>query len=197
MSNATSNTLDKVSGDFESELLAELQNGKETAVSTLESSKKEAKAAVTKILEGSVKQAESLHRQIIGTAELETRNAQLKTLEKAVVEVIDSAVKELQAESGSLYEKALVNLIKEGIDAIGPKAKVSCNLKDRKAVASAISKLGGQSKLVLEEKSLDTIGGVIMTNSDGSVGFDNTFEARLERMRPSLRMEISTILASS
>lgn len=36
-----------------------------------------------------------------------------------------------------------------------------------------------------------------MTSMDGSVRFDNTFEARLERMRPTLRMEASAILTSA
>jgi V/A-type H+-transporting ATPase subunit E len=60
-----------------------------------------------------------------------------------------------------------------------------------------LRRLGGSlSKPVLEEKSIDTIGGVVITSLDGSVRFDNTFEARLERMRPSLRMEVSETLTS-
>lgn len=196
MSNATASTLGKVSGEFESELLGELQEGKGQALSTIESSRREANAAVTKILEASVKQVESLKRQIIGAAELEARNAQLKTLEKAVVEVFDSAIKELQGERGQRYEKSLAHLIKEGIEAIGPKASVYCSSKDKKVVQAAIARAGGgQSRLVLEEKSIDTIGGVIMSTMDGSVGFDNTFEARLERMKPTLRMEVSAVLS--
>jgi len=194
-SNAAANTLEKVSGEFESELLRELQEGRGQALSTVESSRGETKATVAKILESGVKQAESLKRQIIGTAELEVRNAQLKTLEKAVVEVFDAAIKELQDESSSRYEKSLAYLVKEGIEAIGPKARIYCRDKDRKAVSSLVNKLGGgQSRLILEEKSVDTVGGVIMSTMDGSVGFDNTIEARLERMKQTLRMEVSTAL---
>jgi len=197
LSKATTDTLEKVSGEFESELLAELQKGKEQALSTVKLSRRETRVAVTKILDASVKQAESLKRQIIGAAELETRNAQLRTLEKAVVEVFDVAVKELQEESGPRHEKSMALLLREGLEVIGPKAKVYCNSNDRRVVSAAMRKLGGtQSKLVLEEKSIDTIGGIVMSSMDGSVRFDNTFEARLERMKPTLRMEVSTVLTS-
>jgi len=197
MSKAATNTLEKVCGEFESELLAELQEGKEQALSKVESTMTETKAMVTKILESSAKQADSLKRQIIGAAELEVRNAQLKALERAVEEVFDAAVKALQDESGPRYEKSLVHLLKEGVEAIGPKAKIHCSYKDRRAVSTAIGKIGGQNKLVIEEKYVDTIGGVVMSTMDGTVGFDNTFEARLERMKQALRMEVSTTLTGA
>ncbi len=197
MSKATADTLEKVSGEFETELLAELQEGRGEALSTVESSRREAKVAVTKILESSVKQGESLRRQIIGAAELEARNAQLKTLEKAVIEVFDAAAKELREGSGARYDASLTQLVKEGLEVIGPTARIYCKSSDRRAVSTALRKLGvSQSKLVLEEKIIDTIGGVVMTSMDRSVRFDNTFEARLERMRPTLRMEVSAILTS-
>jgi V/A-type H+-transporting ATPase subunit E len=196
MSKATADTLEKVSGEFESEILAELQKEKGQALSTVESSRREASVAVTKALDASVKQAESLRSQIIGAAELEARNAQLKTLEKAVVEVFDSTIKELEKGSGARYDRSLTQLVKEGLEAIGPRARVYCRSKDRDAVSVVLHKLGGdQSKLVLEEKSIDAIGGVVVTSMDGSVRFDNTYEARLERMRSTLRMEVSAMLS--
>ncbi len=197
MSKAAADTLEKVSGEFEGEILADLQEGRGQALAIVESARKETTEAVAKILETSVKQAESLKRQIIGTAELVERNAQLKSLEKALNEVFDIAVKEVASSSGARSEEALSQLVKEGLDVIGTKAKVSCGLKDRKAVSSAIRKFsGGDIKLTLDEKSIDAIG-VVLTTTDGSVKFDNTFEARLERMRPSLRKEVAGILTGS
>ena len=195
MSKATADTLEKVSGEFEAQILAELQEGRVEALSTVESSRREASVAVTKMLDASVKQAESLKSQIIGAAELEVRNAQLKALEKAVVEVFDAAVKELEKGSGARYDRSLTQLVKEGLEVIGPGARVHCRSKDRGAVLAVLRKLGGShSKVVLEEKSIDATGGVVVTSIDGSVRFDNTFEARFERMRPTLRMVVSAIL---
>ena len=159
--------------------------------------RKETAEAVSKILETSGKQSESVKRQIIGAAELDARNAQLRSLERAVNEAFDLAARQISTVSGDSQEKALASLIQEGIDIIGPRAKVLCASKDKKAVSSAIRKLGSKSKLSLEEGGIDTMGGVILTTPDGTVRFDNTFEARLERMRPTLRKAVAAILTGA
>jgi V/A-type H+-transporting ATPase subunit E len=198
LSKAASDTLEKVSEEFESEVLADLQEGRSQARATVESARKEAAAAVQKILETSVKQAESLKRQIIGAAELESRDAQLRSMEKAVNEVFGLAVEELKAGSGSAYQRALGRLVQEGLDVIGPRAKISCSSRDRKTVAAAVRTLnGGKVKLTLDDESIETIGGVVLLTPDGSVRFDNTFEARLERSKSTLRKEVAGILTGA
>jgi len=194
VSSAAANTLGKVSGEFEAEVLADLEAGRTEALARVESTRKETVEAVTKILEASAKQAESVKRQVIGAAELEARNAQLKALEKAVNDAFESATKQISSSTGATYEEAMQRLIQEGVDVIGPRAKVQCAPKDRKAVASAARKLGAGAKVSLEEEPIETIGGVVLTTPDGSVRFDNTFDARLERMKPMLRKEIAAIL---
>ena len=198
MSKAATDTLEKVSAEFEAEVLADLKEGQTEAISRIESARKETAEAVAKILETSEKQAESLRRQILGAAELEVRNAQLRSLERAVNDSFDLAVKEISESSGAAYEKAITALIREGLDVIGTKAKVSCSSKDKRVVSAAIRKLSaGQAKLNLDEKPIETIGGVVLSSADGSVKFDNTFEARMERSKPELRKEVAGILTGS
>ena len=197
MSKAASDTLEKVSGEFETEVLADLESGRSETLARIEAVRKETTEAVGKILETSEKQAQSVRRQIIGAAELDARNAQLRSLERAVNEVFDLAAKQISLVSGVPQEQALATLIREGLDVIGPRAKVSCASKDRKAVSSAIRKLGRKAKLSLDDRELDTMGGVILTTPDGTVRFDNTFEARLERMRPTLRKAVAAILTGT
>lgn len=197
MSKAASDTLEKVSGEFEAQVMADLEAGRTETIAKVESVRKETAEAVAKILETSAKQAESVKRQIIGKAELEARNAQLKSLEKAVNEAFELATKEVSNASGAAHEMALRRLIEEGLDVIGGRAKVQCASKDRKAVASAIRSLGSKAKVSLDDEPIETAGGVVLKNPDGSVRFDNTFEARLERTRPNLRKEVASILTGS
>ncbi len=197
MSKAASDTLEKVSGEFEGEVLANLENGRKETQLRIESVRKETAEAVAKILETGVKQAESVKRQIIGAAELEARNAQLRSLEKAVMEAFDSATKEISRSSGAPYERAIERLIQEGLEVLGPKAKIHCSSKDKRAVSSAVKKLGTTTKVTLEEDPIETIGGVVLSTLDGSIRFDNTFEARLERMRPDLRKEVAGLLTGA
>jgi V/A-type H+-transporting ATPase subunit E len=194
LSKAASDTLEKVSGEFEAEVLADLETGRSETLAKVEAMRRETAEAVSKILETGEKQAESVKRQIVGAAELDSRNAQLKSLESAVNEAFETATKQVSSESGASQEKALVLLIQEGLDVIGPRATLLCAAKDRRAVSSAIRKLGSRGKLSLGEEEIDTVGGVVLTTPDGSVRFDNTFEARLERMRPTLRKEVAAIL---
>jgi V/A-type H+-transporting ATPase subunit E len=198
MSKAASDTLEKVSHEFESEVTADLEAGRAESLAKIESTREETADAVAKILEMGVKQAESVKRQIIGAAELEARNAQLKSLEKAINETFELATKEISGSSGSSYEKAITDLIRQGIEVIGPKATVHCASKDKKAVSAAVRKLdSAQTKLSVGEETINTIGGVVLTTPDGSVRFDNTFEARLERMKPTLRKEVAITLTGT
>jgi len=194
MSNAAADTLEKVAGEFESEVLADMESGRVETLRKVEYVRKETTDAVAKILVTGDKQAESMKRQIIGAAELGARNAQLRSVEKAVIESFELAAKHVSSVSGASQEKAVLGLIQEGLDVIGPRATVRCAAKDRKAIASAIKKLGSKAKISLDEKPIETIGGVVLTTPDGSVRFDNTFEARLERMRPNLRRDVAAVL---
>ena len=197
MSKAASDTLEKVSGEFEAEVLGDLEAGRSETLAKIEAVRKETDEAVAKILETGEKQAEAAKRQIVGAAELDARNAQLRSLERAVNEAFELATRRISSESGPAQEKALISLIQEGLDVMGPRAKVQCATKDRRAVSSAIRKFGSKAKLSLDEAGVDTMGGVVLTTPDGSVRFDNTFEARLERMRPTLRKEVAAILTGT
>ncbi len=187
--------MDKVSGEFVSEVLADLQGGRDQALAVVESARRETLEAVAKILQTGTKQAESLKRQIVGAAELEVRNTQLRAMEEAVNRAFGAAISRITKSSPARYEKSVVKLIKEGIDAIGPKAVVACSSEDRNVVASAVRKLNkGAVRLKVDAKSLDTIGGVVLAANSGSIRFDNTFEARLERMKPALRKDVAALL---
>jgi V/A-type H+-transporting ATPase subunit E len=197
MSKAAADTLEKVSKEFETEVLTDLEAGRREALTKVEAVRRETEEAVAKILETGAKQAESVKRQIIGAAELEARNAQLRSLERAVNETFGLATKQIAEASGALYQKAMGGLIQEGLDVIGRRVRVRCASKDRKVVSSAIRRLRTKAKVSLDEEPIETAGGVVLTTPDGSVRFDNTFEARLERMKPSLRKEVAAILTSS
>lgn len=194
---AAKDTLQKVSDQFETELVAELEQLRDQSSALVEAARKEAGEAVAKTLEDSSRQAESLRRQIIGAAELEARNAQLRALEAAVGEVFERAQRAIAETPPTELEEALERLVKEGLEVIGRSATVYCNAKDKKAVVSIARRLSkGQVKLHVDEKSIQTLGGVTLASPDGLVRFENTFEARLERMRPSLRKDIAELLST-
>jgi V/A-type H+/Na+-transporting ATPase subunit E len=192
LSNAAADTLEKVSREFENEVLSDLESGRKETIAKVESARKETAGEVSKVLETGTKQAESVKRQIIGAAELDVRNAQLRALEKGVNEAFELATKEIS--DSESYPDAIGRLIEEGLEIIDRNAKVQCSTKDKKVVSAAIRKLGGNTKVSLDDEPIDTVGGVVLTTTDGTVRFDNTIEARLERMKPTLRKEVAAVL---
>jgi len=190
----TENTLERVATEFSKEVLADLLEGRAQALARLDASRREALEATAKIVESGNRQADSLKRQTVGSAELESRNLQLREIEASVNEVFETAIARL-AKADSDREKAVTRLITEGQDAIGTRARVFCNSRDRRLVSSVIEKLNrGSSRLTLDKRSIDSVGGVVLSSADGTVRFDNTFEARLERLRPLLRKEVADLL---
>jgi V/A-type H+-transporting ATPase subunit E len=198
MSTVASDTLDRVAGEFEQEILDDLQDGRTQALALVDSTRKVASEEAEKIITNGHKQGESLKRQIIGTAELGVRNSQLKAMEVVVNEVIETAVRGIEKAPPSRYESAILRLIEEGIEVIGPQAVISCRSRDRTSVENAVRKLGKERvKLSVSPETIETNGGVVLSAGNGSIRYDNTFEARLERMRPTLRKDVGALLARS
>jgi len=198
MSKAASDTLEKVSTEFEAEILADVQEGRDQAMQGIQAIRRETAEEVAKTLEAGERQAESVKRQLVGAAELEVRNAQLKSLESAIDAVFESAVRRISSLSGQAEEDSITTLIREGMGVIGSRAVVQSPAKDRKVVSSAARKLSrGPVRLTVGEEGIESIGGVILSTSDGTVKFDNTYEARLERMKPTLRKEVAGILTGA
>jgi len=195
VSRSAGSTLGKVASEFSKEVIAELEGGLGQAVESLESTKRQTIESVVRIFEAERKQADSLRRQIIGSSELRSRNLQLRLIEDSVNEVFASAMTKAATAIPSEYEGAITRLITEGVEFIGARARVACRREDDRIVSAVIKSLNRTStNLTLEEKSLNTIGGVALTSPDGTVKFDNTFEARLERLRPMLRKEVANLL---
>lgn len=195
VSRSAGNTLEKVASEFSKEVIAELEEGRDHALESLELTKRETIETAAKILGMGSKQADSLRRQIIGSSELESRNLHLRLIEDSVNEVFATAMAKAAATSPTEYENAITRLITEGVGFIGATARVACRSEDGGLVSSVIKKLNRAStRLTLDEKSLNTIGGVVLTSPDGTVKFANTFEARLERLRPILRKEVANLL---
>ena len=190
-------TLDKVAAEALAEIITEVDSGKSEALEQLRSVKRSTKADVVKIMEGSEREAESIRKQILGSAELEARNGTLRSLEDASKRVIQDSLAAVAEKRPAAYEKALAKLISEGARVIGKDSTVHCNARDRKAVGSIVKELNSRSglKLSVGEKDIDATGGVILQSEDGTIRYDNTLEARLDRIRPQLRREIVDALS--
>ena len=188
-----SNILDDVAKETETEIMSIINEGFEQARKIIEDSENRTKIDINDINTLQKKESEILSRQILGAAEIEKRNTVLKIIEKNINKVFITALKELNKNKDKNYQKSLSSFLAEGVVLLDDSVLyVSCNKKDRQLIQKIIPTLSKQydKEIKLNDESIDTCGGVIISNADSSVSINNTIEERLERMKPELRTEI-------
>jgi V/A-type H+-transporting ATPase subunit E len=143
-----------------------------------------------KIISEGQKEAEKIEQQIIGSSDLEVRNKALLQVEESTSKVFEKAKDQIQnTKRDSEYSNLVSSLITEAIEALDTsEIIVYTNSKDKDIVKSAISKISGAE---LSSEDIDCMGGVKVTSKDGSMTFENTIDARFERMKPLIRKNIA------
>ena len=188
------NVLDDVSKDFEKLVESILKTGLDEASKIISDSETQSKNQEQEIESQQSKEFDIKSGQIIGAAEMESRNSNLLLLEKNINKVFTAALKELSSNKGKNYPKSLELFINEGLNTIDDSdVLVSCNKKDSSVVKDIINKISSISKksITLSDTYISTAGGVIVSNTDSTVIVNNTIEDRLERMKAELRTDVA------
>ena len=188
------NVLDDVSKDFEKLVESILKTGLDEASKIISDSETQSKNQEQEIESQQSKEFDIKSGQIIGAAEMESRNSNLLLLEKNINKVFTAALKELSSNKGKNYPKSLELFINEGLNTIDDSdVLVSCNKKDSSVVKDLINKISSKSKksITLSDTYISTVGGVIVSNTDSTVIVNNTIEDRLERMKAELRTDVA------
>ncbi|RNJ72700.1 MAG: V-type ATP synthase subunit E, partial [Thaumarchaeota archaeon S15] len=87
------------------------------------------------------------------------------------------------------YSRLIAGLVSEAAEALGTTEIVfSTSAADREAVSAAIAGLSGAE---VAAEPIECMGGVRAVTRDGSTSFDNTLDARVERLKPLIRKEIA------
>tara|TARA_B100001123_G_scaffold112780_1_gene131400 strand:+ start:177 stop:779 length:603 start_codon:yes stop_codon:yes gene_type:complete len=188
------NVLEDVSKDFEKLVESILKTGLDEASKIISDSETQSKNQEQEIESQQSKEFDIKSGQIIGAAEMESRNSNLLLLEKNINKVFTTALKELSSNKGKNYPKSLELFINEGLNTIDDSdVLVSCNKKDSSIVKDIIDKISSKSKksITLSDAYITTAGGVIVSNTDSTVIVNNTIEDRLERMKAELRTDVA------
>ena len=141
-----------------------------------------------KIISDGKKEADKIEKQIIGSSDLEARNKQLMALEDAVDKVFTKALDQIANTDRS--PDLIKSLLDESTKILGTTdVTVYTNAKDNSVVQSVLSQFSGAE---LSSNQIDCIGGIIIKSKDGTMTFDNTLDARIERLKPLIRKEIAS-----
>jgi V/A-type H+-transporting ATPase subunit E len=188
---ALERTVEKILQNTEQQIVSSLNEALKSSQTTLANAQTSLEQEYDKILAEGKKEAEKLEKQIIGNADLDSRNKQLLLVEESIEKVFEKAIAKLQnTDRGAEYSKLISSLLQESIDAIGTsEIIVQTNSKDKSVVQSLLPKFSGAT---LSSDVIECLGGIRVQSKDGTMKFDNTIDARLDRLKPLIRKDIAS-----
>ena len=183
-------TIDKILKQTEIENLSSLKQSFEESLGVLIKSQTLLEEEYDRIIDEGKKEAEKIDKKIIGSSDLESRNKQILLVEDSVKKVFEKAIEKIKsATHDDNYTKLMESLLSESTNALGTtEVTVYTNSKDKQIVQSLLSKFSGAE---LSNDSIDCLGGVEVKSKDGTMTFNNTIDARVERMKPLIRKDIA------
>ena len=187
---ALESTIDKILKNTENDILTNIKSGLDDAQQNLDSSVPKLESEYDKIISDGKKEADKIEKQITGSADIEARNKQLLALEEAVDKVFSAALDQIaNADRSGDYSNLIKTLIEEATQILGTsEVSVSTNAKDKDVVQFTLSQFSGAE---LSSDTIDCLGGIKVKSKDGTMTFDNTIDARIERLKPLIRKEIA------
>jgi V/A-type H+-transporting ATPase subunit E len=188
---ALEHTIDKILTQTEKSILSNIQSALSESQKTLDNAIPKLEQEYEKVISDGKKEADKIEKQIIGSSDLEARNKQLLALEEAIDKVFTKAIDQISnmARSGD-YSNLIKTLLDESIEILGTtKVIIYTNSKDKNVVQDVLSKYPG-AEISLE--TINCLGGITVKSKDGAMKFDNTLDARIQRMKPLIRKEIAT-----
>ena len=187
---ALENTIDKILNNTEQDILANIKSGLTDSQQNLDGAIPKLESEYDKIISDGKKEADKIGKQITGSSDIEARNKQLMALEEAVNKVFSTALDQIaNADRNDDYSNLIKTLIEEATKILGTsEISISTNTKDKDIVQSTLSQFPGSE---LSSETFDCLGGIKVKSKDGTMTFDNTLDARIERLKPLIRKEIA------
>ena len=188
---ALESTIDKILKNTENDVLSSLKSALDDSQQSLDDSATKLDSEYDKIISDGKKEADKIEKQIVGGSDIESRNKQLLALEAAVDRVFTTALEQItNSDRNSDYAILINSLLEESTKILGTTdVKVFTNAKDKDVVQSSLSNFSGSE---LSSQAIDCIGGVKIESKDGAMKFDNTIDAKIERLKPLIRKEIAS-----
>jgi len=187
---ALESTIDKILGNTEQSILENIKSGLDDSQQSLDNAAPKLESEYDKIISDGEKEADKIAKQMTGSSDIEARNKQLMALEDAVNNVFSKALDQItNADRSGDYSNLVKTLIGEATQILGTSdILISTNAKDKEVVQSVLSEFSGAE---LTSDTFECIGGIRVKSKDGTMTFDNTLDARIDRLKPLIRKEIA------
>jgi len=157
------------------------------------------------------KRAASLEEQrIIAETRIGVRRKRMDAQEEAIVASFEEAKKVLHElaekgkQDGVTYKDIMFNLIASASEIVaGNKLELAFNQRDTKTFNRKMigelrtfvkSRTGRDISLALTDKTIQCLGGVVVRDMERHVEVDHTLEAKLNRLKEGIRVDVARIL---
>jgi vacuolar-type H+-ATPase subunit E/Vma4 len=181
-----------------------ISRGDRQAQKQLKEARKEAKQSKAMILEEAEENAQRMYEKILGSIPLEQKKIRLSAKDKIIQLVLSTVRQKLREEAAIDTSKILKSLTVSAISQMSAdEFLISCAGKDKSIFTPHVlhqiedefrEKESREIKLHLSENSEDIIGGVRVWDISERLFYDNSFDARLERMHEDLRQNIGKVI---
>ena len=187
---ALESTIDKILTNTEKNIISNIKLALDDSQQNLDAAIPKLDSEYNKIISDAKKEADKIGKQITGSSDIEARNKQLLALEEAVDRVFSTALDQIaNTDRSGDYSNLIKTLIKEVIQILGTsEISISTNAKDKDVVQHVLSQFPGAD---LSSVTINCLGGIKVKSKDGAMTFDNTIDARIERLKPLIRKEIA------
>ena len=143
-------------------------------------------------------EAESIRRSILSSRIRTNRLRVLDEKNKIVQSVLESVEGSLSDITGSnRFESTVKRFVAEAVEAVGADnavVRIGFRNAEKKSLQSLGQSLPKGTKFVADERPIDELGGVVASDLEGKMSFNNSFRARLERLDSQLLTVISSTI---
>ena len=187
---ALESTIDKILKNTEKDILTNIKSGLDESQQKLDDAIPRLESEYDKIISDGKKEADKIEKQITGGSDIEARNKQLMALEEAVDRVFSSALEQIaNVDRSGDYSNLIKTMVEEATQILGTsEITIFTNTKDKDVVQSIVSQFSGAE---LSSETIECLGGIKVKSKDGTMTFDNTIDARIERLKPLIRKDIA------
>ena len=175
-----------------------VEQAEEKSKQILDESRAQAQRDAIDILSRAGLEAESIRRSILSSRIranrlriLEEKNQIVRSVLKSVEQLLSDIARSDQ------FESTLKRLVLEAVEAVGTDnavVKVGFRNAEKKGLQSLGQSLPKGTKFLADETVIDELGGVIASDPEGKMSFNNSFKARIERLDNQLLTTISSTI---
>lgn len=152
-----------------------------------------------KTLEAARQRAERQARSLLATLDQEVQRDLLEQRQAQLDRLFDAARERLADRESYHYPAVLAHLAAEAIEAMGAEqvvvelAEEDAGLATEQWLERVREGAGREVDIEVADEPAPIEGGVVVRSADGRLCYDNSFEARLRRLRPRLRHQIAAM----